>query len=165
MNEHRGLHQRLSLSYCKAKYGHYGVFSVYPLLTAVLNSDVYDLEVFEKEYDNYTPNSEFADYVNGLKYEDKRYFTIDETRFLLKLVAPCQVLNEHQIESDLREVMAEVSKGTNMLNSHARIVLKAIQYWKSRHNEKLEEWMQKFSKADEASLDRRACRNVDKREM
>jgi len=83
LNQHRDPHQRLSLYHCKAKYGHYGCFATCPLLTAVLNSDIYDLEAFKKRVreELRISDSGLADYVNGLTYEDKNYLTVDETQW------------------------------------------------------------------------------------
>jgi hypothetical protein len=39
-----------------------------------------------------------------------------------------------------------------MLKSHAKILLKAIDFWKSHYDEKYEQWRLKFVATDRASL-------------
>jgi len=155
----------ISTSHYQAKYGHYGLFTTYPFATAVLNSDAYDLIAFKHTFERYGGNHRsnpcFAKYVDRLVYEDKNYFTIDETRFLLQLLAPCQPLSNEQIESDLRAVTADIKCGRNMLKSHARILSKAISYWKMHFNDRYERWLQEFRDADEARLSRRESGQLD----
>ena len=165
LNENSDIAQRISISHCQAKYGHYGLFTTYPLRTAVLNSDAYDLvafrRTFERSGENNRSNPKFEEYVDSLVYEDKSYFTVDEIRFLFQLLAPCQPLSNEQIESDLRVVTADVKRGRNMLKSHARILSKAISYWKMHFNDKYERWLQEFIDADEAWLSRRQSGQLD----
>jgi hypothetical protein len=42
-----------------------------------------------------------------------------------------------------------------MLRSHAKIVLKALQFWRFTYNDKYLEWRQIFRDADEARVNRR----------
>ena len=97
----------------QAQYGHYGLFTTYPLRTAVLNSNAYDLvtftRTFERSGEDHRSNPKFEEYVDSLVYENKNYFTIDEIRFLLQLLAPCGPLSNEQVESDLRAVTATSS--------------------------------------------------------
>ncbi len=163
--EDNDIAQSISSSHCQAKYGHYGLFATYPLRTAVLNSEAYDLvdfiRTFERSGENHRPNPKFAEYVDSLVYEDKNYFTVDETRFLLRLLAPCEALSNEQIESDLRAITADVKRGRNMVKSHARILSKAISYWKMHYNDRYERWLQEFIEADEAWLARRQSGQLD----
>lgn len=159
LNEDSNIAQRISTSHCDATYGHYGLFATYPLRTAVLNLDAYDLvafiRIFERSGENHSSNPKFAGYVDSLVYEDKNYFTVDEMRFLLQLLAPCEPLSNERIESDLRAVTDDVKRGRNMLKSHARILSKAISYWKMHFDDNFERWIQEFIDADEAWLSRR----------
>lgn len=159
LNENNDIAKRISTSHCRAQYGHYGLFATYPLRTAVLNSNAYDLEAFTRTFERFgeghRSNPKFVEYVDSLVYEDKNYFTIDEIRFLLQLLSPCEPLSNEQVESDLRAVTNDVKRGRNMLKSHARILSKAILYWKMHFNDNYERWIQEFIDADEAWLSRR----------
>jgi hypothetical protein len=152
--------KRMSLHYCKTKYGLYGLFATYPLRTAVLNSDAYELIDFELAFqysgENHRSDPQFANYFDSLTYDDKHYFTVDEIRFLLEISAPCQPLEDKQVDTDLKEVTADVKRG-NMMKSHAAIVLKAIQYWNLHYKEKYGQYFQEFCDADEAWLERRVA--------
>jgi len=160
LNEHRAIDKEISLYYCKAKYGHYGLFATYTLRIAVLKADQYDFADVERKLKyspaNHISDPEFANYFNGLTYEDKNYFSVEEIRFLFQLSAPCQPLSDNQLGSDLKEVATDLKRGKNMLKSHARIISKAIEYWESRYNEKFEEWFQEFAVADTDWWERRA---------
>ena len=153
----RDVDKQISLYYCKARYGHYGLFAIYPLRIAVLKADQYDFTVNSNILcESYF----FANYFNGLTYEDKDYFSVEEIRFLFQLSAPCQPLSDNQLNSDLKEVATDIKRGKNMLKSDARIISKVIQYWESRHNEKFGEWFQEFSVADKDWWERRATRGA-----
>ena len=153
--------ERISLYNCQTNYGLYGLFATYPLRTAVLNSDMYELIDFEVAFqysgENHRSDPQFANYFDSLTYDDKNYFTVDEIRFLLEISAPCQPLADKQVDADLKEVIADVKRANNMLKSHAKIVLKAIQYWNLRYSEKYEKYFQEFCDADEAWLERRVA--------
>jgi len=155
--------KRMSLRYCRTTYGLYGLFATYPLRTAVLNSDAYDLSCFELSFEssgeNHQSDPQFAKYFDSLTYDDKGYFTVDEIRFLLEISALCQPLCERQVDTDLNAVTADVKQG-NMLKSHAKMLLKAIQYWNLCYSEKHEKYFQEFYDANEAWLER----NVDGQE-
>jgi hypothetical protein len=165
-NEDSDIAQRISISHCRANYGHYGLFSTYPLRTAVVNSDSYDLvtftSIFKRSGENHCFDPKLAEYFDSLVYEDKNYFTIAEIRFLLQLLDPCRPLNNEQIELDLRVVTADVKYGRNISKNHARILSKAISYWKMYFNDKYERWLQEFCNADEASQSREESRQLDR---
>ena len=61
-------------------------------------SNFYDLVgIFERSGQNHLLNPKFAEHVDSLVYEDENYFKVDETRFLLQLLAPCEPLSNEQI--------------------------------------------------------------------
>ena len=165
LSEDRDIDQRISTSHCKARYGHYGLFATYPLRMAVQKSHAYDLVAFRRTFDrsgqNHRSDPKFAEYVDSLVYEDKNFFTVDEIRFLLQLLAPCQPLSNEQIESDLQAVAQDVKRGRNMLKSHARILSKAISYWKMHFDDKYERWLQEFMDADKDWYARRESGQLD----
>ena len=99
-NERVDVDKRMSLHYCKTNYDLYGLFATYPLRTAVLNSDAYELIDFELAFqysgENHRSDPQFANYFDSLTYDDKNYFTVDEIRFLLEISAPCPPLGNRQ---------------------------------------------------------------------
>lgn len=130
-NEHRDVDTEASLYYCKAKYGHYGLFAIYSLRIALLKSDQYDFIDVERTLEsspaNHISDPESANHFNGITYEDKDYFSVKEIGFLFQLSAPCQPLRDNLLNSDLKEVATEIKRGENMLKSYARIISKAVQ--------------------------------------
>ena len=136
----------MSHQYCESHYGHYGVFASLPLLAAVIETQTYSVpefkSVFQSSDQNHSRNSSLAEFINNLTYDDKDYFIVEETRFLLQLVKRC--------EPGSKNLSREARHGTNMFKSHAKILLKALNFWKLPFNDKCEEWRQKYIDADEA---------------
>jgi hypothetical protein len=83
-------------------------------------------------------------------YDDKGYFDVEETRFLLKIVDWYVPISDEQLEADRRAISWELRQ-RNMLKSHGKIPLKAVKFWKLRFKDKREEWRLKFIDADEAA--------------
>jgi hypothetical protein len=158
LSERSDLDRRVSTSYCQVTYGHYGLFATITLNTAVINSELYDWESFRRTFassgENHRSDPQFAEYMDSLVYEGNDYFTTDEIRFLLRLSASLHPLSDEQIELDLKAVTTESKRGRNMLKSHARILLKAILYWKMHFNDNYERWLQENSDANEAWMAR-----------
>jgi len=65
-------------------------------------------------------------------------------RFLLQLTGCCSPRSDAELARDHRKVTREITRGKRILPSHARILAKAIEYWKLRYNEKYVQWHQKF---------------------
>ena len=156
-NKQVDVDKRIFWHCCKAIYGLYGLFTTYLLCTTVLNSDAYELINFEMGFqysgENHHSDPQFANYFDSLMYDDKNYFTVDEIRFLLEISAPCELLGDKQVDTDLKEVMTDVKWGNNMLKSHLKIVLKAIQYWNLRYNKKYEKYYEEFCNSNEVWLE------------
>jgi hypothetical protein len=155
--EGSNLHESVSISYCDVRFSCYGNLACLPIMTAVIATDVYSVSEFEWAFvhsgENHCRNQRLARFISSLTYEDSGYFTIEETRFLLQLHGSCVPLSQEQIEADRREVLRETKRkrcGKKMLKSHANIVLKAIDFWKLRYDEKYEEWRLKFVAMDRA---------------
>jgi hypothetical protein len=156
--EGNSLNQSISIRYCDARFARYGALACLPLRTAVITTDVYYLIDFKWAFvhsgENHRDNQHLAKFINGLTYENSGYFTVEETRFLLQLHGSCPPLSPEQIEADRCEVLREIKRkrgGKNMLKSHATILLKAIDFWKSHYDEKYEQWRLKFVATDRAS--------------
>ena len=155
--------QRDSLDHCDRYYGRYGLFATLPLRAAVLESQIYDLEDFIASFEysgkDHSHDLSLSEFINSLTYDDKDYFTVEETRFLLKIIHACDRLTDEQLEADRKALSREARQGKNMLKSHAKILLKAWRFWKLRYNDKYEEWTQKFADADQADVRRRRIQN------
>jgi hypothetical protein len=143
-----------SLTHCKGSYGYYGTFALYPLVTANLETFEYDPATFTLSFslsgENHSRDPTLSNYLSGLEYEDKDYFTVNELRFLMQLSAPCLHLSEDQIEADIRTFRQQTRQGRTMLKSHAKILLKAAVYWRLRYTEKYEDWLQRYIDAYDA---------------
>ena len=155
--EGNSLHQNISIRYCNARFACYGALACLPLQTVVIATDIYELTEFKWAFvhsgENHRRNQHLARFIGCLTYEDSGYFTIEETRFLLQLHGTCPPLSEEQIEADRREVLRETKRkrgGEKMLKSHANFLLKAIDFWKLRYDEKYAEWRSKFIAMDRA---------------
>src|SRR5205814_4653950 len=94
-----------------------------------------------------------------ISYEDSDYFSIPEIRFLLELTAFCSPRSDSKVARDHRKVTREIKRGKRILPSHARILAKAIEYWKLRYSEKFVDWNRR---AMEVNEDRRLRVNLRK---
>jgi hypothetical protein len=81
------------------------VSTTLPLCTAVVEPDAYQLYDFKNAFrlsgENRCYDPSPAEFIDGLTYDDKDYFTIEETRFLLQIVDPVtlsQMNNSKPIE-------------------------------------------------------------------
>lgn len=155
--------QTYSLDYCESRYLSYGLFATLPLRTAVVETGVYKLQDFEYAFEwsgeNHGCNLPLSEFINSLTYDDKDYFTVEETRFMLQFIGFCEPITDKQLEADRKALSREARQGKNILKSHARILLKALEFWKLRYNDKYVEWEQKFRDADQAWITRRMIEN------
>ena len=144
----------MSLHYCLFRYGHYGRFASLPLRTAVLETQTYSLEGFISAARSRNPA--VSEFMNGLTYEGKDYFTIEESRFLVQLFACCDPIKDKKLEADLRVLSGLARQGSSViLQSHAKALVKAVNFWKMNYNDNHEEWTRKYIDADVADLARR----------
>ena len=139
------------------------LFATLPLQTAVLETQVYQLQEFQRAFEssgeNHCRNPPLSEFINSLTYDDKDYFTVEETRFMLKFIGFCEPVTDRQLKADRIALSREARQGKNMLKSHARILLKALEFWKLRYNGKYVGWRQKFRDADQAWITRRMIEN------
>ena len=153
-DEGSALDQKISRQYCEYHYGRYGVFASLPLLAAVLETQLYSFQDFKRAFEssgeNHCRNPRLSEFIDGLTYDDKDYFDVEETRFLLKIVDWATPISDKQLEADRRAISRELRQNKNILKSHAKILLKAVKFWKLRFKDKREEWSRKFIDADEA---------------
>jgi hypothetical protein len=152
LEEGNFLHERSSLRRCTSMFGFYGHFALTPLFTAVWNSDRYDWYTFKLRYQSFSRHQGitemnypgFTEYINSLAYEDKDYFSIEECAFLMEFQCPGPALwqppDEDKFTKDLKEVRKQSRKASEILKSHAKILLKALEYWKLRYGENYKQW-------------------------
>jgi len=145
-----------SLLYCIKHYASYGKFATYRLGTVVSATDVYTFESFKQSFlasgDNHCKDPRLQKFLETISYEDSDYFSIPEIRFLLQLTAFCSPRSDSKVARDHRKVTREIKRGKRILPSHARILAKAIEYWKLRYSEKVVDWNRR---AKEVNKDRR----------
>jgi len=154
LNERSFMDQEISLQNCRFRYAHYGGFASFPLRTAVLETQTYSHEGFISAARS--RNSAVSEFMNGLTYEGKDYFTIEESRFLVQLFAWYDPIKDKKLEADLRELSGVTRHGSAViLQSHAKALVKAVNFWKMNFNDKRQEWTRKFIDAEEADLARR----------
>lgn len=82
------------------------------------------------------------EFTKRLVYEDSEFFRPEEMAFFCRFRnnRGCFVLSDATIESHRQILQHEIENSTNMLPSHARYILKALDFWVLRSNEKLLEW-------------------------
>jgi hypothetical protein len=150
MDEKSPVSQRVSLFRCKRDYGRYLTFPLYPLYTAVLMSGKYDLRMFTRCFKlsgiNHRDNPQFAEYLDGLIYENKGHLTYDETLFYLQASTLCTPVSDEELESNMQMVTRD-GKERKILKSHARMIGKAILYWKDFFHIKFESWWKDYEGA------------------
>ena len=142
-----------SLIYCIKHYASYGKFATYRLRTVISATDVYTFESFKQVFlasgDNHCKNPRLQKFLETISYEDSDYFSIPEIRFLLQLTASPSPRSDSKVARDHRKVTREIKRGKRILPSHARILAKAIEYWKLRYSEKFVDWKRRAMEVDE----------------
>ena len=141
-----------SRNYCNTFFAHFGSFATLPLCNAVLSSHKFNPEFFKWAYANSGPNHSsyrrLAAFLAELQYEDKDYFTVEETRFLLKLSGPRIRFTDQQISRQEQKIIREGQRNTRITKEHARILLKAITFWRERYDTKYPQWLEEFRVAE-----------------
>jgi hypothetical protein len=151
MNQGSG-REAMSTYHCNNFFGHFGAFATFPLHNAVLASHEYSPEFFKWAYANsganHSEDPDLAAFLAELQYEDKDYFTIEETRFLLKLSGPLSSLTDQQIFQQEQRIIREGQRNTPIIKEHTRILLKAITFWRERYDTKYLQWREEFHVAE-----------------
>jgi hypothetical protein len=144
-----------SLSYCEA-FSHYAVFAVFPLLTAFYSSDsnIYDSdEEFKHDFrfsgHDHCLNPKLASLMKTFIYDDSYFFDTQELRFLMRFRNHygCYYHSDEDIEVDRGILVREMKNPRVALSLHAKYMLKALEFWKLRFNEKHLEWDEKYKTA------------------
>jgi len=128
--------QEISRQRAENCYGRYAISASLPLLAAVLETQTRDfVRAFGENHDS----PSLSEFIKALTYDDKDYFTVEEARFLIQLTTWCAPVTDEQLEADRQALSREAREGKNMLKSHAKILLKAVMFWKLRYNDKCAE--------------------------
>ena len=138
-----------SFDYCRNNFGHYSGFAMLPLHLALVACDkeytyhgvCIAFRTSGKDHEN---NPHLGRFMKSLVYHDSDFFTTEETRFFLSTTKSATFRTEEEIESDRMKLLQEAENGTHMFRSHARHLLRAVEYWKLRFNEKRDEWVKEF---------------------
>ena len=142
-----------SLEYCNTRFGVYGSFSTIPIITSVVASGVYGISAFERALVILCAMPahlrDMIKYIATLNFDDKDFFSIEDYRLLIQISDFCTPRTQAELDADERELRSESVHGTRMFRSHARIILKALRFWRLRFDEKYEEWRDKFASAVE----------------
>lgn len=142
-----------SVEYCNTRFGAYATFSVLPLITSVIASGVYGMSSFERALATLpaSPASlrDMIKYIATLNFDDKDFFSIEDYRLLIQIGDFCTPRTQVELNVDELELRSESLHGKRMFRGHAKIMLKALEFWRLRFNEKYEEWKDKFASAVE----------------
>jgi hypothetical protein len=141
----------VSIIRCDTRFGCYGMFATLSLRTAVVNRNHWNRESYRSALRRslrHQPTVAICElYLQSLSFPDSDFFNFEELAFLMQLRNPFLPRTAEQIESDRRTLTHEASTGDRIFRSHARILLKAINFWELRHAEKWEEWRDTYSAA------------------
>jgi len=154
-DENNRADEELSVHCCNDRFGAYGTFSTMPLMASVVASGVYTETTLEHALvrSRSIPDHSLIQYIQSLEFDDKDFFSIDDYRLLLRIGEECIPRTEAELDADQRELRYESQRGLGMLRSHARILLKAVEFWRLRFNDKHQEWRDKYASArDKQSL-------------
>ena len=148
--------QEISRQRAENCYGRYAISASLPLLAAVLETQIRSVRDFVRAFGENHDNPSLSEFIKALTYDEKDYFTVKEVRFLIQLTTWCAPATDEQLEANRQALSREAREGKNMLKSHAKILLKAVMFWKLRYNDKSAEWRQKYMDADNAFVARRS---------
>jgi hypothetical protein len=144
----------LTLSYCSDKFGQYAFFATVPLQIALLGQDVFSYDMISIRFSysgvDHADNPTLRDFMNNLVYDDSSFFTTDEMRFYLSLGTRGGSVSDEKLEADRQRLLREAEGGCLIGSVNAKYLLKAIDYWKLRYNEKRSEWAEMFRIASHA---------------
>src|SRR5438552_11978213 len=79
------------------------------------------------------------DFMATLDYSDRDYLSTDELRFYLQITKEYKTLTDEEIEIE-KQIIIDRSLVTYVIEAHVNYLLKALEYWKTRFNEKIDVW-------------------------
>src|SRR5579859_341927 len=131
-SEQDRIHYNISLNFCYLHFGKYALFAMLPLCTALTGADK-EISRFTQalKYSRCNPASaaQLHESALNLGFQDSHYFTIDEMRVLMQIgKSPYPSQSDREIDKDTKMLKKEARLGIKVLESHAQIVLKAIEY-------------------------------------
>lgn len=156
--------------YCYRNFHHYTHFALLPFTTAFFNSDIgythsQFLLAFRYSGTNHSDDPYFGGLMANLIYEDQDFFNTDELRFFLELdnypYMGTKILSDETIEAQRQALLYEEANESKMFSLHAKYLLKALDFWKLRFNEKKFEWFQAKKIAYLAMLERRDLKEAN----
>ena len=135
------LNEDSSSRYCNDYFGHYADFAILPLQIAYYK-DSNSKSCFEAFGRNFRISQRVEEFMKLLVYEDSEFFGPEEVMFFCRFrnYRGCRALSDDIIESHRQILQHEIENSTHILDSHARYLLKALDFWALRSNEKLLEW-------------------------
>jgi hypothetical protein len=145
------LNESMSVRYCRERFAHYGSFAHLPLRTALIVAGNYESKLLEQ----LNPTrplwrlipSEWDQAVKDLDFEGHRLFNYDDYCLFYFLSAYCSPVTDSQLEADRCRLLEEANYPRNITRSHAKSLLKAIDFWKRWHGEKYLEWRRRHEEA------------------
>lgn len=155
LDERSTLDQERSRYSCEVRYGRYGAFASLPLITAVVETQAYSVSALRSASYSLSRKPSLTEFINRLTYHGKDYFTVEESLFLLQLVNRYGPVTDEQLETDLQDLSNTKRWGSIILDSHAEAVIKAVNFWKMKYNDKYTEWRRSYIVADAAFVARR----------
>jgi hypothetical protein len=139
-----------SIRHCADHFGAYGKFATLPLRTCLLSKEecIYP-GTYHTVFDgaDYEPHvgARNIEYIKNLDFDDSDFFTLDEYRILLKINGGIYPRSGAKLCCDRAEL--ECFNPTEMCSEHAKALLKALDLWVLRYDDKYEEWNGMYQRA------------------
>ena len=74
--------------------------------------------------------------LRGLDFDDHDFFNIDDYQLFLAIDGTSVPRSAEQIERDRQQLLAEDAKPRHMDKEQAKSMLKAVEFWRLRHDTK-----------------------------
>jgi hypothetical protein len=128
-----------SMRYCNDHFNHYADFAILPLKIAYYKSS--DSKSFFGQL-QFTTSQRMEEFIKKLVYDDSEFFEPEEMRFfcMFRNSRGLRAPSDSTIELDRQNLQNEIEDPTHIGSSYARYLLKAMDFWVLRSDEKLLEW-------------------------
>lgn len=148
----------ISLEHCRgAQFSRYVYFALVPLLIANHKSGQFTTRQLKLKFNRGDNDEWLVEYLQSLDYHDKEYFILEEIKFFFAADSIHASVPPSTVENDRRDLLQKI--GTyRILGSHAKCILKAMDFWELRYHVRGQEWFQELREASDEQFARRLQR-------
>ena len=144
--------QWLSISRLRwSKFGRYVDLALQPLFIAnekeglQKSSLEYDSRCLVLKFSAFGHDERLKQYLDDREYYDKGYFSLEELKFFFASYSPIWFVLASKSRSTVEDDRIELLQDCIIWESHMKYLLKAMDYWELRHDEKSEEWRLEYA--------------------